>query len=109
MYKGTKYNKLVEELVDWGILERNSVNEILPTADFLIWLYNQKSFDADKYPDEALRENVMGAIESWTIQTIDGVSYAKLNPKEHTKIVCTIIQDISDRRMEIYRKESGQR
>jgi hypothetical protein len=31
-------NEATRELINWGILERNKVNEVLPTIDFMVWL-----------------------------------------------------------------------
>jgi hypothetical protein len=100
------------ELINWGILGRNAVNEVLPTADFLIWLYEQKGnafVDLEEYRNatgkeqyEFLEDEVRNAIHTWTVQSIKGRSVADLDVDVHVKIVCKIITEISDRLMEIY-------
>ena len=37
--------KATRDLISWGILERNNVNEVFPTADFLCMLYEQKGHE----------------------------------------------------------------
>jgi hypothetical protein len=100
------------ELINWGILERNRVNEVIPTANFLIWLYEQKGnafVDLEGYRNatakeqyEFLEDEVRNAIHTWTVQNIKGRSVANLDVDVHVKIVCRIITEISDRLVETY-------
>ena len=111
-------NKPTEELLEWGILEKNSVNEILPTADFLIWLYNQKGNalvhwsayeENEEYEGEFLKTELNNAILVWTEQVINGKSYVNGPCDEHVDIVYNIITEISNRRMDIHMKKTTSR
>jgi hypothetical protein len=103
------------ELINWGILERNSVNEVLPTANFLVWLYEQKGnlfADLEQYQDatakehyEFLEDEVRNAIHTWTSQNVRGritVDYNFQEVEVHIKTVCKIITEISDRLFEAH-------
>lgn len=93
------------ELISWGILDKTKVNEIIPTVNFMVWIYSRKmadvfdgggyqeSEDSDAFEDDLVK----GAIATWTIQKVNGKNCAELDTKEHVKIVRSIIGDIDNR------------
>jgi hypothetical protein len=112
----TKDKEPTEDLIECGILERNSVNETLPTASFLIWLYEQKGMalvdwedyentTTDKEWEGHLKTEVRNAIVTWNMQVIDGKSYSKLDIDQHVKTISAIIKEILDERMKIHLKK----
>jgi hypothetical protein len=108
IYEDRDYDKTVNELIDWGILERNAVNELLPTADFLIMLFEYKGHGLVSYDDDEgitdeqwlddLKTELENLIAVWTMQVINGRSYGNLKCDQHVNIVSAIIKDIHDRR-----------
>jgi alpha-galactosidase/6-phospho-beta-glucosidase family protein len=123
-------DKATRDLINWGILERNKVNEVFPTADFLVWYYDylihdvtecygenweftvdsdnitekqaKEAEERDKERDEFIKDCIKNQIVTWTMQRIGNRACAELEVDEHVKIVYDLINDIAARRMEIH-------
>lgn len=115
-----EYEIAERELINWGILERNRVNEVLPTVDFLVWVNDTMTMkaadgelsylaDVDEVETTQLMSDwINESIVMWTSQKgKDKKLYAKLDVGKHTNIVREIIQDISQRLDERYRIRMG--
>ena len=112
-------DQATRDLINWGILQRNHVNEVLPTVDFLVWVNDTMigtamdgglSYiqDLDEFePTEVISGMIRDAIVMWTSQKgKDKQIYAKLDVGKHTNIVREIIQEISQRLHERYRTKN---
>ncbi len=125
-----EHNKAIQELLEWGICERNKDGELKPTSDFLIWYYDHLIYeiaesygerwldvDIDEYIFEPDKEEELegftkrGAIENaidnqivtWTSQLMpDGYTYAQVDVKEHVKIIYRLIEEIDERLMHFH-------
>jgi histidinol phosphatase-like enzyme len=113
-------DQATRDLINWGILQRNNVNEVLPTVDFLVWVNDTMigtamdgglSYiqDLDEFePTEVISGMIRDAIVMWTSQKgKDKQIYAKLDVGKHTNIVREIIQEISQRLNERYHTKIG--
>ena len=134
-----EYDKAIQELLDWSIIERNKDGELKPTADFLVWYYDflihditetygsdweaiddgeKVSFEdgtdleeGDMTRNEFVKHCIHNQIVSWTAQDIKGRTYANLDIDKHVEIVYGLINDILARLMDTtsQKQKTGQK
>jgi hypothetical protein len=112
----------MQELLELRICEKNTDGEIRPTSDFLVWYYGfliheiTESY-GDKWEDEEVNEDeerqelvkdaVRNQIVTWTSQTRNGTTYAKLDTERHGDIVYDLINEIDERLMHVQSQKHG--